>query len=138
MKLQPQLKVYIDRLKDDSVEKIDFELPPEFLEVNDEALSFLEPIFLKGSAYLASDHLVIQLKIETQAQIPCTICNEKVTVPIIVDNLKLTVETSSIRSAIFDYSSEVRDAVLLKCPAFIECNSGHCPDRSTIEKYLKT
>lgn len=131
------LKIFIDRLKGDAVEQIEEELPSHFLEVQEADLSFAHPIQLKGSAYLANQHLILELTISTSAQIPCIICNEKVEVPIQIQNVPHTIEISSIKSAVYDYSQEVRNAILLKVPTFVECQDGNCPERKIINKYLK-
>lgn len=136
--MRPALKIFIDRLKGDAVEQIEEELPSDFLEIQEEDLSFAHPIHLKGSAYLASQHLILELTISTSAQIPCIICNEKVEVSIEIRDVHHTIEVASIKSAIYDYSQEVRSSILLKIPTFVECQEGNCPERKTINKYLKT
>lgn len=131
------LKIYIERLKDEHVEKIDETLEPAFLEIQEKELQFNHPIYLKGSAYLASDHLILELDVHTIAQLPCNICNDPVEIPVQVDHLRYTIPTDTIKGGVFDYAEEVRDAILLKAPAFIECGGGNCPERQVIKKYLK-
>lgn len=131
------LKIYIERLRNDHIEKIDETLEPSFLEIQEKDLQFNQPIYLKGSAYLASDHLILELNVRTVAQLPCNICNDPVEIPLNIDHLRYTIPTDTIKSGVFDYSEEVRDAILLKVPAFIECSGGNCPDRQIIKKYLK-
>jgi uncharacterized metal-binding protein YceD (DUF177 family) len=131
-----ELKIYVDRLKEGATEKIAEELPPSFLEVEEEALRFEKQVVLIGSAYLASDHLVVELNIKTSASTPCIICNEKIDIPLNVVNFRFTIPLSSIRSGVYDYGQEVREALLLEVPRFVECGGGHCPERETINKYL--
>ena len=131
------LKIYIDRLKGGQTQKLDESLPPDFLEIDEEDLLFEDPVSLQGETYLADEHLIIHLNIETTAYLPCSICNDAVQTPIAVKNIYLTVPLSDIKGAIFDISEEVRESILLQTPLFTECNQGKCPERENIKKFLK-
>ncbi len=132
----PELKIYVDRLKEGATEKIEERLDPSFMEVAEESLIFEQPIELKGLAYLASDHLIVELAIETSALLPCIICNEKITLPLKLKNFRFTVTLSQIRSGVYDYGEQVREAILVEVPRFFECTGGHCPERENISKYF--
>ncbi len=132
-----QIKIYIDRLKNDQTFKIEETLSPDFLDVHDAELTFKEPILVKGESYLADDHLVIHLSIETTATLPCSICNEPVTLPIEIKNLYLTQPLTEIEGSIFDLAGEVRETILLQTPLFIECSKGNCPERDSIKRFFK-
>jgi uncharacterized metal-binding protein YceD (DUF177 family) len=131
-----ELRIYTDRLKEGATQKIEEQLDPSFLEVQEEALSFEKPVTLSGSAYLASDHLVTEIRMETSASIPCIVCNEKIEIPLKITGFRFTVPLSAIKSGIYDYTEEVREALLLEVPRFIECSGGQCPERENINKYL--
>ncbi len=131
------LKIYIDRLKGGNALKIEETLPPDFLDVDDEELVFEETVRIQGEAYLADEHLVIHLNIETSAFLPCSICNDAVSTPISLKNIYLTEPLSEIKGAIFDLGQQVRETILLQTPLFIECNGGKCPEREHIKKFLK-
>ncbi len=81
------LKIYIDRLNGAPPSKIEAVLPPDFLEIDDEELLFKDPVNVKGEAYLADEHLIINLSIETTAYLPCSICNDPVHTPIQIKNI---------------------------------------------------
>ena len=130
------LKIYIDRLKEGDTEKLDATLPPSILDIQEEELSFPEEVRVSGEVYLADEHLVAHLQAQTTALIPCSICNEPVKLAILVKDHYATEPLSEIRSAIFDLTPEVREALLLQVPQFIECNAGNCPTRDTLKKYL--
>lgn len=136
--MMENLKIYIDRLKGGHPFKIDETLPPEFLEVKDDELLFKDPIRVSGEAYLADDHLIIHLAIETAVLLPCSICNDPVVNPIHVKNIYLTEPVAEIKSAIYDLANHVRETVLLQTPLFTECNRGKCPERENLKKFLKT
>ena len=78
------LKIYVDHLKQGKVEKIDRVLSPTFIEVEEPHLSFHSDVMLHGEAYITEGGLVIHFDVKTEGQIPCTICNEPVKVPIAV------------------------------------------------------
>lgn len=133
----PELKIYVDRLKDGHTQKIEEELFSDFLEIAEEELSFPLPVTVKGDAYLAEDHLVLHLKAKTEAKLPCSICNEQFLFPIDIDFYH-TVALDELKNPIFDYSLTLRESILLQVPPFAECNAGQCPERPTVNKYLKT
>ena len=135
--MSPQLKIYIDRLKDGHAEKIDETINSEILAVQEEHLSFLGQISIAGQAYLAEDHLIINSKISSVALIPCSICNKPVEVPIVLENFYFTIPLNELNSSVFDLTDEVREAILLQLPAFAECLEGRCPERTEIQEYLK-
>jgi uncharacterized metal-binding protein YceD (DUF177 family) len=131
------LKIYIDRLKGGQTQKFDEVLPSDFLEVDEEDLLFEDPVRLKGEAYLANEHLILHLDIETTAYLPCSICNDSVQTPVIIKNIYLTVPLAEIKGVIFDVAKEARESILLQTPLFTECNEGKCPERESIKKFLK-
>ena len=132
------LKIYIDRLQNDHSIEIKETLQPSFLDVNDDELLFEDPIQLKAEAYLADDHLVIQLNIETSAYLPCSICNDSVATPICAKNIFITVPLAEIKGATYDLTDQVRETILLQTPLFTECHQGKCPERELIKKFLKS
>jgi uncharacterized metal-binding protein YceD (DUF177 family) len=131
------LKVYVDRLRGGHTMNIDETLPPEFMELEDEELSFEEPVHVRGEAYLADEHLVVHLNIDTKAILPCSICNDEVCLPLAIKNIYFTEPLADIKTAIFDVAEQVRETVLLQTPLFTECHDGKCPERENIKKFLK-
>lgn len=131
------LKIYIDRLKGGQTLKIDETLPPGFLDVDEEDLLFEDPVFLNGEAYLANEHLIIHLNIETQASLPCSICNDPVHISIVIKNIYLSNPLAEIKGAVFDITNEVRESILLQTPLFTECHNGKCPERESLKQFLK-
>lgn len=131
------MKIYIDRLKGGQIEKIDLILDKELLQIEEKELIFSQKISVKGQAYLTDDHLLVQLNIDTIVQVPCSICNKLIETPLIVQEFIHT-ETLDRRTSIYDCLPLLREAVLLQVPAFVECSQGTCPERSTVNKFLKT
>lgn len=136
MKKEP-LKIYIDRLKDDDTEQIFEILDPESFDLTEEELSFEGKITVSGQVYLAKNHLVLDGKIKATAIMPCCICNQKTEVALHIDDFTHTIEICEVPSAVYDFSEEVRSALLLKIPHFVECNEGNCPQRKEVSKYFK-
>lgn len=131
------LKIFIDRLKDGDTETIFESIEPAFLQEEPE-LFFPSKIVISGQAYLAKNHLILQLKLKTTIRVPCAICNEKIELPLQVDDLYVTEELCELPSAVYDYTEEVKYALLLKVPQFAQCNEGSCPQRHQIKKYSNT
>lgn len=132
-----ELKIFVDRLKDGHIEKLTQEIPSDFLGVQEDDLSFIAPITLKGESYLASDHLIIKLHIETKISMPCSICNQPTELHIVVPDFYHAEPMENIRSSVFDYSELLREDILLQVPQFTECNKGNCPERDSIKGFLK-
>lgn len=134
--MENQLKIYVARLSDERTELIDETLSPDFIDVNEEDLVFNSDIKLRGKAYLAEDHLVIQLDIDTEAIIPCAICNEGVQKEITINGFYHTEEFDKIRGQVCDYTAPLREAILLEIPSHVECE-GNCPKRAELKNYLQ-
>lgn len=131
------MKIFVDQLKLGKVESIDQVLAASFLDVNDRDLSYGPEVHVHGEAYIAEDELVLHLDISAKAQIPCSICNEPVSVPVEIKRLYHVEPLENIRHGIFDITEVVRENVLVETPAFAECHNGHCPQRQALEKYFK-
>ncbi len=130
-------KIYIDQLRDGHAEKISENLSPEFLDVHEEDLSFVDPVDVKGEAYLAENDLVLHLDIHTMATIPCAICNAQVKVPIAMKDFYHTLPAVEIKSAIYNFQEMLRENILLATPLFAECNDGQCPERAELKKFFR-
>lgn len=132
-----KLKIYVDRLKNGHKEVLDLQLPPASLHIVDEKeLTFPLPVQIHGEVYLADDHLVICLSLNGAASLPCSICNERVNIPLEVKKSYTTVPLEEIPSALYDLTEEIRETLLLQVPPFIECHGGTCPERSEIKKFM--
>lgn len=132
-----ELIIYTDRLKDGEKQQITAELPSNFMEIDEPALSFLDPVKIQGEAYPADDHLVLHLQIETSASLPCIVCNQALKIPIVIEDFYHAEALAEVKGGIFDYADKLREAVLLQTPNFVECENGNCPERSVVSKYLK-
>lgn len=127
----------IEHLREGKSCVIDEALDPKGLSLGDSELSFSNPIYIKGTSYLAEDHLVIQLDIKGIAHLPCSVCNKPVNISLVLKNIYITKPLSEISSGKLDFTEDLREVILLEVPAFAECNEGKCPERAHIEKYLK-
>ena len=135
--MSEELKVYIDRLRDGKVEKIDVSLSPEEIDLVDRDITFSEPVHLKGEAYTAEETLVLHLNIALVCNINCSICNQPTKHEIKLKGIYHTIPTAQIKSGVFHIGELIREDILLEAPHFIECNQGNCPERNSIDKYLK-
>ncbi len=135
--METSSKIFVDRLQQGKVEKVKENFDPAILQVEEKDLQFPEKVAVLGGAYLAEDHLILCFKISTRALMPCTICNERILVPLKVEKFYHTVPIAELSSPIFDYLEPLREALLLEVPKYVECNDGNCSERKNIEKYLK-
>lgn len=130
------LKVYIDRLRDEKSEKIKESLPPDFIDIEDSELAFDHPIHVEGEAYMASDHLVMHLKVTTKAHMPCGICNSMQGFMINLDNFYHTEPLENIREAQYDFGPMLREAILVEVPHYLKCPEG-CPNSELVKPYKR-
>ena len=128
-------KIFIDRLINGKVLHLDEILPPTILEVNEKDLQFHTPITVNGQAYLTDSHLVLKLNIATTATLPCSICNDLVTLSITIPSFYHAEELTAIRGGIYDFTPPLREGVLLEVPNYVECNK-NCSKRDNIKHYF--
>jgi hypothetical protein len=130
-------QIFIDRLKGGEVLKIKESLDPSFLGVDEPDLRFAFPVAVRGKAYLTDSDLILQLDVQTDFLIPCTVCNEMIQSKLKVDNFYHAVPVEEIRGAVFDYTEALREALLIDVPKYMECNNGKCAERATLAPYMK-
>lgn len=129
--------VLIEHLREGKSTPIDESFAPTTLELNDEELSFIDPVSIKGSGYLAEDLLVIQIDITGACYLPCAVCNKPVKIPLVLKNTYITKPLSECSSGKAYFMQDLREAILLEVPSFTECNEGKCPERTHMKEYLK-
>lgn len=136
MKRSP-LCIFVDRLSNGEVEEIEETIDATLLEIGDKDLALTGSVLISGEAYVADDNLILDLNLTATAKKTCSICNEPTEFPIEIDDLSLVIEHREISSGVFNYTDEIRSAILLKAPDFIECGEGNCNHREEIKKFLK-
>ena len=129
-------KIYILRLRDGQSEQIQESLPPDFLVLKEPDVAFNRPVEIRGEANLVDEMFVLTLDVETEATLPCSICNQDVQVKISIKDFCFTEPVNSIKSGIFNYQEILREALLLELPHTAECRGGDCPERETLAKYF--
>jgi uncharacterized metal-binding protein YceD (DUF177 family) len=130
-------KIYVEQLRDGHVEDLHETLSPEFIDVNENELKFVDPVHLKGEAYLADDDLVLKFNCETLATFACVICGELTKHKVTVHNDYQMVPVDEIKGGVFDFKELLREAIILETPRSAECHEGKCPQRSQMKQYLK-
>lgn len=135
--MNDRFKIYIEQLRDGHIEAVKEVFSPEFLEVDEKDLKFSDPVNVQGEVYLAEDNLVLHFDVETFAKIPCSICNEPTKEKISIKGSYHAIPLDEVRSGVFNFQEVLREIVLLETPSLAECNQGNCPQRKSIEKYLK-
>ena len=130
------VRIYIERLRDGAEHLIEEIIDPGHLDLSDHELAFKKKIACKGKAYLADTHLIVNLDVQAEAELPCTVCNEAVQNPILLKSFYITKPLDEIPTDVYHFADELREALLLEVPQFAECNEGKCDERENIEKYL--
>ncbi len=131
-----EFKIFVHRLKDGQKEKIEESLSPAFLEIHEEELAFKKPILLHGEAEFAEQTLVLRLGVETEATMPCAICNQDVQVKLNIPNFVHTVQLEEIKGDVYNFKEVLREAILLELPSRAECNEDNCPEREALSKFF--
>lgn len=135
--MEDEFRIYVEQLRDGHDKQLDETFLPDFLDVSEPDLAFSKPVHLEGSAYLAEQELILHWNIQTEALMPCCICNDKVPVEIEINNFYHSEPLDEIKTGIFNFKSLLRETILLEVPPFTECNEGKCPGRQEVAKYLK-
>jgi uncharacterized metal-binding protein YceD (DUF177 family) len=130
-------KIYIEQLRDGHSERIDEAFDPGFLDIHEKEVAFVDPVRVRGHAYLADDKLVLNLDISTFVELPCVICNDPVKVEIKDRNFYHVEPLEEIRTGIYNFKDLLRETVLIDIPPFAECHQGKCPHRAEIAHYFK-
>ena len=131
------LKIFTEQLRDNRREKIDIALPPDFLELHEKEIKTSSPVTVKGEVYVLDDLLMLSFDVSTEIEMPCSICNKIVKVPLKNKNILISIPLSELPSSIFDCSELVREEIVMLVPQFVECKKGACPERPELKPYLK-
>ena len=134
--IDDQFRIYVDRLSDGRVEEIDQSFDPVFMGIDEKELAFPEQVKIKGKAYVSDGRLILSLRVQTKAHLPCSVCNQFTTVPLVINDFIHTQEIATIKGNVFDVSKVLREAVLLELPLTAECQGGACPQREELKDYL--
>ncbi len=131
-----EFKIYVHRLKDGQKEIIEETFSSDFMEIHEEDLAFSVPVKVHGEAEFVDQALLLRLDVETEATMPCAVCNEDVQVKVEVSGLCHTEELKNIKGDVFNFKDILREAILLELPSRAECADGKCPRREDIARYF--
>jgi uncharacterized metal-binding protein YceD (DUF177 family) len=132
-----QLAIFVDRLREQGAETVACTLPGAFMEIEEPALAFRDPINVHGEVYLAEEYAVFHGDASTLASIPCSICNEWVRTPVAVTDFNHAEPIENAVKGMIDFGPIVRDALLVEVPQYVECSGGNCPHRAELSSFLK-
>lgn len=135
--MDDEFKIFVEQLREGRERKISETLDPAFLDIDEPDLAFEKPVELEGVAYLAENELVLHWDVKAEALISCCICNEKVAVPLHVQNFYYSEPMDEIKSGVYNFKELLRETILIEVPLFVECNGGNCPLRKEYADYLK-
>jgi hypothetical protein len=130
------LNLYIDKLKNNKIEEISCLIDPKLFNLpNEKDLKFPSPIKITGKAYLSSESLILNLNINFEVSMPCSICNSFTNKTINIKNYYITKELKKVHSY-YNYLEEIRNISALEIPSFVECLD-NCKKREDLKNYLK-
>jgi uncharacterized metal-binding protein YceD (DUF177 family) len=130
-----ELNIFVEQLQEGLPEKISLTVPSGFFDLNETDLTLDAPVSIKGEIYVTDHHLILHLEAQTHAKMPCAVCNNPTDLSLeakIYESLPL----SELESTIFDYSSFVKEELLLQIPLVAECQN-NCPERLNLKPFLK-
>ena len=130
-------KIFTERLKDGTIQEVSEEYSADFLDVSEDELCLSHLVQVTGMAYIADKDLIMSLEAKTKATLPCRVCNKDCAIHLETPRFTLCVPLSEIGTGVFDFSKDLREAILLEIPVFAECENGNCPERGELERYLK-
>ena len=130
------VRISLDSLKVKETERIEKELSPEFLEIDEMELTIDRSIHVKGMIYLTPSHLIMQVSAKTSGSMPCLICNEMTRFTLKIETFTHTERLSRLSRGYFDIRPALREALLLQLPQFVECSNSKCPKRDELKSYL--
>jgi len=133
--MDPQLFIYLDRLIEGKEQSLDETLPSNVFFKNEKDLKFSSDMKICGKAYITTDHLLVDISAKIEADMPCIICQKDVPFQLEMEKQTLTIPLEEIKNKVYDYTSLIRESLLLQLPQTKECKGG-CPDRSSIEPFL--
>jgi hypothetical protein len=129
-------KIYLDKLKNDKIEKIEASIDPKLFNLhNEKDLSFESPIKVTGKVYLTQESLILNLNITYTISMPCCICNTITNKTIDIKNYYITKDLKEIHCN-YNYLEEIRNISALEIPSFVECLD-NCKKREDLKNYLK-
>ncbi len=128
--------IYFDQLKEGDVQRIDTSLSSEFIDINETDLFFKEAVKVSGEAYVTDDDFVLHLNASTSAEIPCSVCNRLVSIPLAIKGYYHTEPLADIKSPFFDFRGILRELLLVELPKVAECR-GNCPEREALASFLR-
>ncbi|KPK33540.1 MAG: hypothetical protein AMS24_00675 [Chlamydiae bacterium SM23_39] len=108
---------------------------PDFLEIKEKDLTMDSLVKIDSRVYITNGYLIIDLTAKTEYKMHCSICNKLTSQPLEAKIL-LNIPTKKIDNSIYSYKNDLRNALLLNIPNFVECEK-NCPNRKHIKKFLK-
>lgn len=131
-----RFKIYVHRLKEGESEVIEEIFDPSFLQVDEKELRFEAPVKVTGQASVSNNNFFLTLAVETQALLPCVICNEPTKVKLVAKQLSHNQMMDELKSGLFHMGEMIREGLLLELPLTTECGEGSCPEREHLSKYF--
>lgn len=129
-------KISINSLQSGKTDRFEGKLDPSFLGIQEPELQFIDPVLVRGKAYIVDDFLMIHLSAKTFATMPCASCNQMKKMEILLENFRINESLDSF-SGDYDFREALKEALLLELPQYLECEEGSCPEKKNLKPFIK-
>ncbi len=134
--MQDDFLINIDQVRKSGNLSLNMSVSSDFLNIDESEIHFGPQVDIRGEAYVVDDRLILHLDLIVPAILVCKMCSGDAPITIDINSLYHIEEIKNLKTTIFDFSSVLRQEILLEVPRFAECRGGNCPDRETMKAYL--
>lgn len=129
--------IYLDQLQQGNELPLSCVLDPCFLELQetDEA-QCIAPVSIQGTCACVDDFVVLNVGVRALFTLPCALCNERFEYEVVLDRFRHQETLQDIKSPTWDFSTVLREAILLEIPFFPQCGGKECVNKDEVKKYF--
>ncbi len=133
--IMDELELYIDRLRQGEYKDFSLKSGSKLMEAEDHEALFESDIVATGAATISSEHLILNISIDTKGKTYCKICNQPIEHTIHIEENHVCFSLEEMKSGVFSLGPYIRETIFLNLPKYSECE-GLCPERAVLNKYL--
>lgn len=113
-------------------------LSPQILDLDprDECKA-QDPIYVHGKVSHIDSWVILEARVQTSITVQCAICNEDFAYEIDIPMWKIEEELKGNTEAIIDFTTQLREAVILEFPFYARCGRSRCKQMDSMKKYIK-
>jgi uncharacterized metal-binding protein YceD (DUF177 family) len=130
-----QFLINVSELRKGGQHQFAGEIASSFIE-SDNEIRGVAPVALDFTAYVTDDVFILDIKVKTALELPCSLCSHPFSFPVEFQ-LQHEEELKNIPKGIFNLIEFLRETILLEVPFFPLCGGKVCSNRGQVEKFLK-